>query len=100
MKDELERRIEMLEMNAFGYVGSFWHSIGKLSDGTITGQIGAMTHIIDPVTKRAISKGYHEITVIHSDHYRGQTGSRSEEFRAVKPVTPDPGEFASTNKGE
>jgi hypothetical protein len=77
----IERRLFALEMAVFESSGTTWHEIGTLPNGAMFGKLGAMTHIIDPETHRAISKGYHVITPQGFGRYLGQTGAWTEEFK-------------------
>lgn len=80
-ESEIERRLEILEATAFGRYGTFWHQTGKLEDGMMWGEVGSLRHLIDPVTKRPISKGYHEIKILFPRRrYLGMVGAHEEEF--------------------
>lgn len=81
MKDNLERRIENIELALFGRTGNYWHGTKELEDGVMIGCCGAMEYIIDPELKRPISKGYHHITVyMPNTLYDGETGAKEERF--------------------
>ena len=77
---DTEARLAALETHIFGRSGTFWHERFRLSDGTPVGRVGAMTHIIDPRTGRAISPGFHEIRPLAIGLYEGLTGGLRTEF--------------------
>lgn len=53
-----------------------WHATSSLSDGTPIGRLGAYWYILDD-DGRAISEGYHEITLDEDGEYEGRRSTRS-----------------------
>ena len=53
-----------------------WHRTSSLSDGTPTGRLGAYWYILDD-DGRAISEGYHEITLDEDGEYEGRRSTRT-----------------------
>ena len=54
-----------------------WHKTAELPDGTPLGRLGAYWYVLDE-DGRAISDGYHEISLDENGHYRGKRSARSE----------------------
>lgn len=57
--------------------GSRWHKRSTLPDGTPIGRLGAYWYVLDE-QGRAISDGYHEISIDENGEYRGKRSARSE----------------------
>lgn len=53
-----------------------WHTTSSLSDGTPIGRLGAYWYILDD-DGRAISEGYHEITLDEAGEYEGKRSTRT-----------------------
>lgn len=53
-----------------------WHTTSSLSDGTPIGRLSAYWYILDD-DGRAISEGYHEITLDEDGEYEGRRSTRS-----------------------
>lgn len=61
-----------------------WHEKAKLSDGTMTGKLGALTYVLDNMGK-PISKGFHSISVMCDRMiFIGKIGARVEVFTLDK----------------
>lgn len=58
---------------------SGWHKTSTLSDGTPIGRLGAYWYVLDE-DGRAISDGYHEISVDENGAYQGKRSARTERI--------------------
>lgn len=79
--ETIERRIEMLEFATFGVSEARWHSTSE-QNGFLIGRLGSLCYIVDPLTERAISRGYHEISISTLGNALGSTGN-TEVFFAI-----------------
>lgn len=66
----------LLTADATG-AGFRWHKTSTLSDGTPIGRLGAYWYVLDE-QGRAISDGYHEISLDENGRYKGKRSARSE----------------------
>ena len=60
MPNDIERRLEILETVAFGHSGRKWHKTW-VEGGWMFGKLGSRMWVIDPVSKRPVSQGFHII---------------------------------------
>ena len=72
--NELDRRLVALEVAIFGTSGSHWHRTYEREDWLI-GELGVMVHVLDPVTKRAISSGFHDFAITSYGFIKGFVGA-------------------------
>ena len=75
----IERRLMILELALFGHSGDSWHRT-EARDGWLFGHIGSCCFVLDPQTRRPVSRGYHSIIGTDGD-FQGCTGTRIERFR-------------------
>lgn len=58
---------------------SGWHKTSTLPDGTPIGRLGAYWYVLDE-DGRAISDGYHEISLDENGEYQGKRSARTERI--------------------
>lgn len=77
---DLLRRLETVELVLFGHSGNRWQEIYE-KDGWLFGCPGSTTYLLDPQTKRPVSRGYQSVHHESSGVFIGTTGALVETFR-------------------
>lgn len=77
---DLLRRLEIVELALFGHSGNHWQEIYE-KDGWLFGCLESTTYLLDPQTKRPVSRGYQSVHYESSGVFIGTTGVLVETFR-------------------
>ncbi len=83
---EMDRRVAALEIAIFGRSGKLFPEQVTKRGGWCIGKVGRMEFVVDPITHRAVSKGYESLDLYGCGNHAGLTISEDWEKFFVHPV--------------